>query len=113
MKKLALAFMLLVAVLPAWGTGAVSFDFSLPSADSIAIDSMVRESMRMWRLLYAEEIETRYSRLTDEDYCRVAAELGIEPAVLHAVVDIEAGVEHRVFASPGVPVIKFDRGIFT
>lgn len=113
MKKLALAFMLLVAVLPAWGTGAVSFDFSLPSADSIAIDSMVRESMRMWRLLYAEEIETRYSRLTDEDYCRVAVELGIEPAVLHAVVDIEAGVEHRGFASPGVPVINFDRGIFT
>ena len=113
MKKLALAFMLLVAVLPAWGTGAVSFDFSLPSADSIAIDSMVRESMRVWRLLYAEEIETRYSRLTDEDYCRVAAELGIEPAVLHAVVDIEAGVEHRGFASPGVPVINFDRGSCT
>ena len=59
------------------------------------------------------EIESRYSRLTDEDYCRVAAELGIEPAVLHAVVDIEAGKEHRGFASPGVPVINFDRGIFT
>ena len=43
----------------------------------------------------------------------MAAELGIEPAVLHAVVDIEAGKEHRGFASPGVPVINFDRGIFT
>lgn len=56
---------------------------------------------------------TRYTQLTDSDYIRVAAELEIEPAVLHAVVDIEAGKEHRGFASPGVPVINFDKSIFT
>lgn len=55
----------------------------------------------------------RYTRLTMADYERVAAELGIEVATIRAVSDIEAGKHHKGFFEPGMPVINFDRTIFT
>ncbi|MCM1518640.1 MAG: N-acetylmuramidase family protein [Pseudoflavonifractor sp.] len=54
----------------------------------------------------------KIKRLTDDDYKKVADELGIEVAAMKAVVDIEAGSGHRGFAAPGQPLINFDLTMF-
>lgn len=54
----------------------------------------------------------RYTRITDEDYEQVAAELGVEVAAVKAVVDIEAGRAHEGFYEPGLPIINFDMTMF-
>ena len=50
--------------------------------------------------------------LEDDDYRRVADELGVEPAAIKAVVSIEAGTTHRGFYAEGKPVINFDLSVF-
>lgn len=50
--------------------------------------------------------------LTDEDYRQVAEELGLETAVIKAVVDIEAGKKHEGFWKPGKPLINFDISMY-
>lgn len=52
-------------------------------------------------------------RLTEEDYNEVAEMLGVEPAAVKAVVEIEAGPSHQGFCEPGVPLIDFDFSMFT
>lgn len=54
----------------------------------------------------------RYAHLTDEDFRRVADELGVETAAIKAVVSIEAGSAMKGFWAPGVPVINFDRTMY-
>lgn len=54
----------------------------------------------------------RYTRLTDEDYQKVADELGVDIATMKAVVEIEAGKSHQGFVSPGKPLINFDLTMF-
>lgn len=51
-------------------------------------------------------------RLTERDYIEVANRLGVEPEAIKAVVDIEAGKEHRGFFKPGLPLINFDLTMF-
>lgn len=68
-------------------------------ADTIVVDSL-------------SSLPTEIIRLTDEDYEEVAAELGIEPAAIKAVVDIEAGRAHEGFYLPGKPIINFDLSMF-
>lgn len=51
-------------------------------------------------------------RLTDDDYKEVAEELGVEIPAIKAVVEIEAGREHRGFHAPGKPLINFDLTMF-
>ena len=60
-----------------------------------------------------EDISTRYSGLTDEDFELVASELNIEIAAIKAVVEIEAGKQMRGFWAPGVPVINFDQTMYS
>lgn len=55
---------------------------------------------------------SRYTRLSDEDYKKVADELGIDIATMKAVVEIEAGKSHQGFVSPGKPLINFDLTMF-
>lgn len=55
----------------------------------------------------------RYKSLTEADYRIVAAELGVETAAIKAVVRIEAGAALEGFWAPGVPVINFDRSIYS
>lgn len=57
-----------------------------------------------------EELTIR--RLTDADYKQVAEELGVEPAAIKAVVEIEAGEAHEGFFEPGKPIINFDLSMF-
>lgn len=51
-------------------------------------------------------------RLTDDDYRRVAEELGIEVATMKCVVEVEAGITHNGFVEPGKPIINFDLPLF-
>ncbi len=50
--------------------------------------------------------------LTTEDYEEVAADLGVEPAAIRAIVEIETGRTHSGFHSEGKPIINFDLPIF-
>ena len=56
--------------------------------------------------------EERYLHLTENDFQIVAQELGIEVAVMKAVVEIEAGKAMKGFWAPGIPVINFDRTMY-
>lgn len=60
----------------------------------------------------AADQNTRYSKLTDDDFKRVAEELGLEVAAIKAVVSIEAGAQMQGFWAPGIPVINFDNTMF-
>lgn len=55
---------------------------------------------------------SRYDKLSDADFCKVAAELQVEVAVIKAVVEIEAGRQMKGFWAPGVPVVNFSRTLF-
>ena len=57
-------------------------------------------------------MEPRFSSLTEEDYRQVAEELGVEVAAIKAVVDIEAGPQHKGFWQPGKPLINFDLSMY-
>lgn len=59
-----------------------------------------------------EEKATRYTTLTDDDFRKVAGELGVEVAAIKAVVRIEAGAKMEGFWAPGVPVINFDQSMY-
>lgn len=50
--------------------------------------------------------------LTEKDFEEVAAELGVEVAAVKAVVDIEAGKEHKGFWDEGKPLINFDLSVY-
>lgn len=54
----------------------------------------------------------RYSHLTENDFRKVADELGVEEAAIKAVVQIEAGAAMKGFWAPGVPVINFDATMY-
>lgn len=50
--------------------------------------------------------------LTPEDYAEVAEILGVEPAAIRAIVDIEAGKPNNGFYTEGKPIINFDLVVF-
>lgn len=64
------------------------------------------------RLLSAVDSAMRYVNLTAADFDRVAKQLDVEVAAIKAVVDIEAGKEHKGFIAPGQALINFDLSIF-
>lgn len=63
--------------------------------------------------LPAVDEETRYTSLTDADFEKVAAELGVEVAAIKAVARIEAGEAMKGFWAPGVPVANFSQALFS
>ena len=78
-----------------------SDDPKLPPVDSIASDTIPT-------VILSDSIIS----LTEHDYDEVAAELGIEVAVMKAIVEIEAGKEHKGFVEPGKPIVNFDLSMF-
>jgi len=56
---------------------------------------------------------SRYSGLSDDDFILVAKELGVEVAAIKAVVAIEAGKQMKGFWAPGVPVVNFDKTMYS
>lgn len=79
-----------------------------PDADSIPSDSAATDSAA------TDSTVRRYHTgpLTEQDFIEAAAELGVEPAAIHAVVDIEAGVQHKGFWKEGYPLVNFDLTMF-
>lgn len=60
----------------------------------------------------AENDSLRYSRLTENDYTEVAAELDIPVAAIRAVIEIEAGPTAEGFTPDDKPIINFDLTMF-
>lgn len=50
--------------------------------------------------------------LTPEDYAQVALSIGVEPAAIRAVVEIETGRTRRGFHAEGKPILNFDLPVF-
>lgn len=68
------------------------------------------------RMLDSDSItdgDTRYTELTEADFHLVAEQLGVEMAVIKAVVLIEAGNQMKGFWAPGIPVINFDKTMYS
>ena len=60
----------------------------------------------------AEVPENRHGELTEEDFVEVAEELGVEVSAIKAVVEIEAGKNHKGIRDDGKPLINFDLSVF-
>lgn len=104
MKKLALSALLSITfALQAQAYDAQTADTVTVNADTAAtsIDSIATAADN-----------DKYYKLTDNDYKKVAEELGIDIATMKAVVEIEAGSAHQGFAEPGIPLVNFDLVIF-
>ncbi|MDE6415718.1 MAG: N-acetylmuramidase family protein [Duncaniella sp.] len=85
----------------------------LPAAYSISpfdLDSFYLEVPYPWEqfFLHPDSIH----RLTDDDFRKVAEELGVETAAIKAVVEIEAGKTHQGFSAPLKPLVNFDLSMF-
>ncbi|MDE6335712.1 MAG: N-acetylmuramidase family protein [Muribaculaceae bacterium] len=68
---------------------------------------------RLIRTDSVDDFDSRYTELTEGDFRLVADELGVEIAVIKAVVLIEAGNQMKGFWAPGVPVINFDKTMYS
>ena len=68
---------------------------------------------RLIRTDSVDDSDSRYTELTEGDFRLVADELGVEIAVIKAVVLIEAGTQMKGFWAPGVPVINFDKTMYS
>ena len=64
------------------------------------------------RLSFHHGADSRHGPLTEKDFEEVAEELGVEVAAVKAVVEIEAGIEHKGFWSEGKPLINFDLSVY-
>ena len=106
--------MLLAARVPSHDGRTLSPDSMKSTAGKAAVEiiNSSMHSVRFDSLLPAADELTRYTHLTDEDFRLVADEIGVETAVMKAVVLIEAGSQMRGFWAPGVPVVNFDRSMF-
>lgn len=81
------------------------------TSPTLSADSQATTHVRV-DSVSAEDETTRYSALTQEDFEKVAEELGVEVAAIHAVVDIECGGRMKGFWAPGVPIINFDKAMY-
>lgn len=63
-------------------------------------------------LIPREDAAIRYSGLSDEDFRKVADELGVEVAAMKAVVAVEAGHDMKGFWAPGFPIVNCDKSLW-
>ncbi len=61
---------------------------------------------------FTQSDSTRYTGLSEADFKLVAEELGVEIAVIKAVVSVEAGRTMKGFWAPGVPIVNFSSRMF-
>jgi len=83
---------------------------SFPEPDDL-IEGAWDESVVLFPLDDATP-DSRFTKLSEEDFREVAEELGVEVAAIKAVVDIEAGKAHEGFYQPGKPIINFDLSMY-
>ena len=96
---------------PKTTTGEETSTVSSPVASDSSLSAAKIENVRV-DSIGENGSSSRYTSLTEEDYRKVAEELGIEIAAMKAVVLIEAGKSLEGFWAPGVPVINFDRKMY-
>lgn len=111
-KLVSLSALLLMSAGAASSQEIIDVEF-LPSEcrlDSLLLDKAMYEPYGFLRR--PDEYAYRPERLTDTDYREVAAKMGVETAAIKAVVDIEAGTEHKGFWAPGKPLINFDLSVY-
>ncbi len=106
---------ILLFLLPAVSIHAKACDIQ-PGGSPAVADSVVVASDTVAKMpvdtAAVSSVNDKYYKLTDDDYNRVAGELGIDVATMKAVVEIEAGSSHQGFVEPGVPLINFDLTVF-
>lgn len=81
-------------------------------SDSTALPPAAYVPVRIDSVIPDADSVSRYTRLTEEDFRRVANELQIEVAAIKAVTEIEAGKAMQGFWAPGVPVVNCDRSLW-
>ncbi len=65
------------------------------------------------RLQFEQAIDSlRQGPLTERDFEEFAKELGVEVAAVKAVVEIEAGKQHKGFWAKGKPLMNFDLSVY-
>ncbi len=79
--------------------------------DSTVCDSIVCDTAAIDSAIVDDTVTYCDQRLSQKDYDEVAARLGVEPAAIRAVVEIEAGRANKGFWAPGKPIINFDMSI--
>ena len=111
MKKLLfLPFLISLAII---SSSSFACNDTSQSCDSVVRDSIVVDSL-LDSIATDSVIDTtayRADKLTQKDYDEVAARLGVEPAAIRAVVEIEAGRANKGFWAPGKPLINYDMTI--
>jgi len=81
--------------------------------DSLDREIMIFNGDTIHTSFLPEPIEIpHYGPLTEADYREIAEELGVEPAAIHAVVEIETGKTRHGFYAEGCPIINFDLPVF-
>lgn len=97
-KKIVIPVLAVMAIVVAMGAWASAADDVRD--DQQAIDDLTVESYTpgLW--------------LEEEDYAWAAESLGVEPAVIHAVVDVEAGAHHKGIIRQGEPLVAFSIDLF-
>lgn len=82
------------------------------TAAVVAFEAMPEVNPKAWvdsAIVHHDSAQdSRYTRLTEEDYETVAQMLDVDVAAIKAVVDIETGRRHEGFWAPGKPLINFD-----
>lgn len=109
MKLLPLLFAIIIAVAITAAADSISTTPTSPNAAIATVDST--PAADTLQLPQPVQLDT-CKELTEAVYAQVARELQVEVAAIKAVVEIEAGVKHKGFVSPGKPIINFDRAVF-
>ncbi len=117
MRRLIVPVVTFLAGLSVWAApqrAVLSTDSVEGDAAKAAVNTINRamRSVRFDSIVSPSDEANRYTHLTDEDFYKVADEIGVDPAAMKAVVAIEAGAAMRGFWAPGIPVINFDRTMY-
>lgn len=69
-------------------------------------------SFHSWTPLLVPKPHPSLTRLSEDDYQHAADRLGVEVAVIKAVIEVEAGPAAKGFSEEGMPIINFDMTLF-
>jgi len=117
MKKILIpAFASVAALCTTCGTTKAETQIVMSLPDSIHYIDTERQFFVIGgdtvRLTFLKPDSVRRGPLQERDYEEVAEQLGVEPAAMKAVVEIEAGKSHQGFWAEGKPLMNFDLAVF-
>lgn len=123
MRMAALHRITAAAALVSWAVCGLFADEPLPQGFALELQEVLTDSLdREIMIFNGDTIHTsflpeppdtpHYGPLTEADYRKIAEELGVEAAAIHAVVEIETGKTRHGFYADGYPIINFDLPVF-